>query len=180
MPTTIEPYERQPAAYQDYDPAAPEVARLLAEAITADEPALSVEHVGSTAVPGCRGKGVIDLMVLYPPGRLEDAKAALAGLGFQRQTSADPFPEDRPMRTGAVRHGGKLYRVHAHVIAADADEARELRAFRDRLRADAQFRAEYEACKRAILAGGTTDSLEYSYRKGEFFRAAGVRGFEPG
>ena len=180
MPVTIEPYQRQPASYQDYDPAAPEVARLLADAIMAVELALSVEHVGSTAVPGCGGKGVIDLMVLYPPGRLEDAKAALSRLGFQRQDSPDPFPEDRPMRTGAVRHGGKLYRVHAHVLSADADEARELRAFRDRLRTDAEFRAEYEACKRGILAGGTTDSLQYTYRKGEFIRAAGERGSHTG
>ena len=26
---------------------------------------LPVEHVGSTAVPGCAGKGVIDLMIPY-------------------------------------------------------------------------------------------------------------------
>jgi GrpB-like predicted nucleotidyltransferase (UPF0157 family) len=42
--------------------------------ITSRFPALTVEHVGSTSVPGCSGKGVIDLMVVYPPGLLKDTK----------------------------------------------------------------------------------------------------------
>jgi GrpB-like predicted nucleotidyltransferase (UPF0157 family) len=46
--------------------------------------------VGSTSVPGCAGKGVIDLMVVYPPGHLDDTKAVLADLGFQRQLSSFP------------------------------------------------------------------------------------------
>ena len=56
-----------------------------------------IHHIGSTAVMGCAGKGAIDLMVLYSPGCLTLAKRVLDELGFQRQTTRDPFPEDRPM-----------------------------------------------------------------------------------
>jgi GrpB-like predicted nucleotidyltransferase (UPF0157 family) len=167
---SIEPYTNAPASYHEYDPDAPAIARLLAAAINAAEPGLAVEHIGSTAVPGCAGKGVVDLMILYQPGHLTRAKSALDQLGFQRQSTRDPFPEERPMRVGAVTHCGKRFRVHAHVLAADAAEAAELRAFRDRLRAEPEFRTAYEACKRNILAAGVTDSVAYAEAKGEFIK----------
>jgi GrpB-like predicted nucleotidyltransferase (UPF0157 family) len=37
-----------------------------------------------------------------------------------------------------------------------------LQTFRDRLRADPTFREAYVAAKKAIIAGGVTDSLEYA------------------
>ena len=59
----------------------------------------------------------------------------------------------------------------AFLAAADGVEAEAMRAFRDRLRGDPAFRAVYAALKRAILASGITDSLEYSRAKGAFFGA---------
>jgi GrpB-like predicted nucleotidyltransferase (UPF0157 family) len=170
MTIQIEPYTDAPATCDEYDVDAPAVAQLVARAITAVEAGLVVEHIGSTAVPGCAGKGIIDLMVLYPPGQLPQAKRALDALGFQRQSTHDPFPEDRPMRVAAVSFNGRRFRVHAHVIAADAAEASVLRAFRDRLRAEPGLRAAYEQCKRNILSEGITDSVAYAEAKTEFIR----------
>jgi GrpB-like predicted nucleotidyltransferase (UPF0157 family) len=164
-------YEELAACHQ-YDPRARLVAAQVAELVCALRPELIVEQVGSTAVPGLAGKGVVDLMVLYPPGHLESAKALLDQLGFQRQGTRDPFPESRPMRLGALAFEGKTFRLHAHVIAADNEEAAELRRFRDRLRTDAAMRAAYVERKRAILESGITDSVEYAYAKGEFVQAA--------
>jgi GrpB-like predicted nucleotidyltransferase (UPF0157 family) len=166
----IEPYTEAPATCDEYDADAPAVAQLVARAITAVEAGLVVEHIGSTAVPGCVGKGIIDLMVLYAPGHLPQAKRALDTLGFQRQSTRDPFSEDRPMRVAAVTVEGRRFRVHAHVIAADAAEASVLRAFRDRLRVESRLRAAYEQCKRSILAEGITDSVAYAEAKTEFIR----------
>jgi GrpB-like predicted nucleotidyltransferase (UPF0157 family) len=171
MEVMIGTYSDAPASYHEYNPVAPEVARAVAKAVVASDPRLTVEHIGSTAVPGCAGKGIIDLMVLYPAGLLEAAKAALDRLGFQRQTTRDPFPEDRPMRVGAVEYAGERFRVHAHVLGAASGEAAALRAFRDRLRASPEFRAAYEARKRSILAAGIVDSVAYAEAKGEFIRS---------
>jgi GrpB-like predicted nucleotidyltransferase (UPF0157 family) len=167
-PLVIGPYEHLPAACLAYDPRAAEVAHLVGSLIEARLPGIVVEHVGSTAVPGCAGKGVVDMMVLYPPGRLAEVRDGLAELGFSRQTTRDPVPEDRPMRTGSVEHDGTRYRLHAHVLAADSPEVTAFRAFRDRLRSDPKLVAEYVACKRGIIAGGVTDSVDYSICKGEF------------
>lgn len=161
-------YEDQPAAYHDLDPRAADVAALLREAIREQDSRIDVDHIGSTAVPGCHGKGVIDLAVTYVDGDLERAKAALDALGFLRQRGRDPFPESRPMRIGAVEALGGVFRVHAHVILRDGDEHRRLLWFRDALRHDDQLRAEYERIKRGILDRGITDSLDYCYAKEEF------------
>ena len=148
------------------------VARELSEAIRRADPSLSVEHVGSTSVPGCGGKGIIDLAVLYPEGLLAAARDTLDRLGFQKQGGPEPWPEDRPMRVGAVEHDGHIFRVHAHVITLDCDEHRELIRFRDTLRRDASLRRLYEAQKQSILARGVSDSIEYSKAKGIFVEAA--------
>jgi GrpB-like predicted nucleotidyltransferase (UPF0157 family) len=98
-------YQIGPPACHDYDPRAGEVAGRVARLITARLPTVQVEHIGSTAVPGCAGKGIVDLMVLYPEGQLEAVKEALAVLGFQRQTVGHLFPESR----SAIE--GRLYRL---------------------------------------------------------------------
>ncbi len=171
----IGPYFHSPAACYDYDPRAPAVARRVASMITSRLGSLTVEHIGSTSVPGCAGKGVVDLMVLYPPGQLEDAKRVLADLGFQRQSTRDPFPEDRPMRTGSVQYQGNTFRIHAHVLARDSSEVDGLRTFRDRLRTDARLAAAYVAQKQEIIASGITDSVEYTMAKSSFVQKALAR-----
>jgi GrpB-like predicted nucleotidyltransferase (UPF0157 family) len=165
---TILPYQYQPAAYRPYDPESPAVASAVAALIGGGNNRVRVEHIGSSAVPGCAGKGYIDLLVLYAPGELDAARRAIDGLGFQRQRSRDPFPEERPMRVGVVKWKGRDYCVHAHLVASDAREAAELVCFRDRLRADSSLREAYEAEKRRILESGVTDGVDYSYAKHEF------------
>ena len=167
----IGPYESIPAQCLEYDPLAPAVAARVESLIRAELPELAVEHIGSTAVPGCWGKGVVDLMILYPQGRLEDVKEALDGLGFQRQSTRDPFPEDRPMRMGSLPHDGCTFWLHVHVIAFDSTEVISFRAFRDRLRADPALVAAYVERKRQIIAAGITDTVEYCEHKGEFISA---------
>jgi GrpB-like predicted nucleotidyltransferase (UPF0157 family) len=161
-------YEDTAAVFAEYDPRAAQIAQLLKDAIEAREPRIIVDHIGSTAVPDCRGKGVIDLAVTYAAGDLELAKAVLDALGFQRQSGREPFPETRPMRGATVSALGGSFRVHAHVIERNGTEHRELMAFRDALRRDLDLRSAYESTKHQILASGITDSLDYSKAKGSF------------
>ena len=167
---SISGYETLPAVCLDYDPRAPRVAAHIAAIINLHLPNVIVEHFGSTSVPGCAGKGVIDLMLLYGDGRIEEAKSLVAALGFQSQGSRDPFPESRPMRIGAIEFEGSMFRLHVHVIAMDSPEAVEMGMFRDALRADPQMVDDYVARKRRIIASGVTDSVDYSVQKGSFIR----------
>jgi GrpB-like predicted nucleotidyltransferase (UPF0157 family) len=163
-------YETLPAACLPYDPAAAQVARLVSRFVEDRVRAVCVEHVGSSAAPGCAGKGVIDLAVLYENGDLVRVRDAIDGLGFQRQTNRDPFPEERPLRQGAVEYEGKRYRLHLHVIEKTSPEVDELRFFRDCLRADAELRRVYSDKKRSLIKAGVTDPMDYAIAKGEFVR----------
>ena len=164
--------EQAPLACLPYDPRAPDVARTVTGIIHQHLPHVLVEHVGSTAVPGCAGKGVIDLLIPYRKGELEPVKDALQELGFQRQSRRDPFPEDRPMRVGSIRYDGDTFRLHVHVVPASSGEPDELRAFRDRLRNDPEKMKAYVRRKREIIQGGTTDAIDYSKVKGAFVQEA--------
>ena len=103
--------EQAPAACLPYDPRAQEVARKVAGVINHHLPDVTVEHVGSTTVAGCVGMGVIDLLMPYRKGGLESVKETLKELGFQRQGTRNPFPEDRPVRVGSMRHDGDTFRL---------------------------------------------------------------------
>lgn len=161
-------YDWQPVSYHAHDPRASTVARRVASLIQSQLPTVSIEHIGSTSVPGCGGKGIVDLAVIYPEGQLEAARNTLDGLGFQRQTTRNPFPEDRPMRVGSIEHEGSVFRLHVHVLSASSSETEQLRAFRSELESDSVLMAEYMEQKRAILASGCTDPVDYSFRKGGF------------
>jgi GrpB-like predicted nucleotidyltransferase (UPF0157 family) len=132
---------------------------------------VQVEHVGSTAVPGCAGKGIVDLMIpCLDSEQMAKVKDLLDKLGFQRQEGRDPFPEDRPMRVGAWDRQGERFLLHVHVISADSPEVEEMRFFRACLRADPQLLKLYVARKREVIASGVTDSLDYCNAKGEFIK----------
>jgi GrpB-like predicted nucleotidyltransferase (UPF0157 family) len=167
---SICPYLPAPAACHPYDPRAPEVAARVRDLIRSHSPEVEVEHIGSTAIAGCAGKGIIDLMLLYPDGGLESARDVLDQLGFQHQSNRDPFPESRPMRVGAIEHDGSIFRLHVHVLAASSPEMNELRAFRDRLRARPDLLTAYVERKRAIINSGVSDTLDYCDAKSAFIR----------
>jgi GrpB-like predicted nucleotidyltransferase (UPF0157 family) len=167
----ILPYAILSPAYVEYDPAAPAAAQRVIALIEAAAPWVKAEHIGSTAIPDCAGKGIVDLVTLYPRGRLEETRQAIDSLGFQHQRAGHEFPEDRPMRVGAIEHMGRTYRLHVHVVAAESAEAKALYRFRDVLRMDGKLRDAYQAKKRAILQSGTSDPTGYTHAKGEFINA---------
>jgi len=171
-PMRILPYLSMPAEFRAYDPQVVEVAHRLVGAIRRVEPKLRVEHVGSTSVSGCGGKGIIDLAVLYPADFLAGARAILDRLGFQKQGGPDPFPESRPMRVGCVERDGRPFLIHVHIVLLDSDEHRELVFFRGALRASSRLRHCYQERKRAILAMGIRDPIAYCKAKGAFITDA--------
>jgi GrpB-like predicted nucleotidyltransferase (UPF0157 family) len=176
----IEPYVVRPAVCREHDPRAAEVARRIDELVSRHLPHIHAEHVGSTSVPGCAGKGIVDLMISVPDGEMEKVKLILDRLGFQPQTRDCPdfranengtVPFAVPMRVGSCRHDGETFLLHVHVIPANSPGVDEMRFFRACLRADPELVRAYVARKRKIIADGVTDSLEYCRMKGEFLKS---------
>ncbi len=166
----IAPYPRRPAVCHDYDPRAGQVARQIATLICEHLPQLVVEHVGSTSVSGCAGRGIVDLMIPISEQQAEPVQALLEQLGFQHQQHPDPFPEERPMRVGAWEYEGTLFRLHVHVIPKSSPEVDDMRFFRTCLQSDPELLKLYVARKRAIVEAGTTDPVAYGQAKSEFIK----------
>jgi len=163
-------YQRVPVQVQEANPDAPEVARRLIALIATRWPATSAQHVGSSAVPGLAGKGIIDLLLAAAPAHIPAISQALLELGFQPQTPA-AFPATRPRLWGTFRHGATEYLVHVHVVPAGSPEIAAMRGFRDALRADPVLRRRYAALKRAIVAGGPADPVAFTKAKHDWIAA---------
>ena len=170
----IRRYLRVPVEVHEADRHAPEAASRLIALIATRWPATPAEHVGSSAVPGLAGKGIIDLLLAAHPADIPSITEALLELGFQPQTPA-AFPATRPMLWGSFRHRATEYRVHVHVVPASSPEVAAMRGFRDALRADPRLRRQYAALKQAIVKGGPVDPVAFTKAKHDWIVAALVQ-----
>ncbi|HYF61352.1 MAG TPA: GrpB family protein [Herpetosiphonaceae bacterium] len=157
-------------AISPYDRAWPEefagLAARLAEALGGL--AVSIDHIGSTAVPGLEAKDVIDIQVTVRA--LEPAvEAALASLGYMRLANIDG--DHRP--PGAAGPDGdwrKWFfgppagqrRTNLHVRVAGKPNQRYPLLFRDYLRAHPVAAGAYGQIKRQ-LARYHRDDIEAYY-----------------
>ena len=156
----ISKYVKEPAQFIEYREAYIQVGLTLIEYIQQIPFDFIIDHIGSTAIPGCGGKGIIDLMMACHPDDFIAIRHAIDQLGFQKQSAKEPFPESRPMRVGRVCWQNQDYSIHLHLVANRDELSRHL-AFREKLRKNSDLVREYEAVKKSILEVGITDSEDY-------------------
>ncbi|MBF8290890.1 MAG: ATP-grasp protein [Chloroflexi bacterium] len=174
----IQPYERRVAHVTAWDPRSTEVAAAIANVIRRRRADLVAEHIGSTAVPGLPGKGIVDLSIEAEATEIPGIVVLLHGIGFQPQPGPDPWPPTRPMLVAATRLDGDEFRIHLHVQPRGGDMPRDI-AFRDALRSDAKLMREYASLKSEITGGSTVDGFRYTHSKTTWilgvYRALGFR-----
>jgi 5-(carboxyamino)imidazole ribonucleotide synthase len=160
----ISPYERRTAEVHAWDPRTAEVARRVAALVNERRPDLVVEHIGSTAVPGLPGKGIVDLSIETEASEIPGIVEMLYDLGFQPQPGPDPWPPTRPMPVGSYDYDGEGFRIHLHVQPKGGDFPRDI-AFRDALRSDPELKRQYTDLKLGITHGGAVDGFRYTHSK---------------
>ena len=149
----------------DYDPTWPhqfDALRVPLAGVLGDI-AISIEHVGSTAVPGLAAKSIIDLdVVIASREELPAAIKALAELGYVHEgdlgipgREAFRWPADEP------RH-------HLYVCAVGNEPLQQHLAFRDYLRAHQDVAAEYARLKRRLAREHGDDREAYTRGQSEF------------
>lgn len=106
----------------------------------------SIEHVGSTAVPGLVAKPVIDCDVVVREDQVAAASDVLVGLGFEARGE-----QGIPQRWAFVAPPD-LPRTHTYVVVAGSLALRNHLGVRDVLRRDRALREEYARVKRALAA----------------------------
>jgi len=128
---------------------------------------LSVEHVGSTAVPDLLAKPTLDIdLVMRDYSVFYAIVVGLRGLGYVHNGDQGIYQREAFKPNGAaapnvLRSSGWMHH-HLYVCPVFGKELRRHIRFRDALRADADLRREYETIKMNIANRSDGDRRRYA------------------
>jgi GrpB-like predicted nucleotidyltransferase (UPF0157 family) len=148
--------EQRPIVIVDYDDEWPERFEKLARQVTnaLGKVALSVEHIGSTAVPGLAAKPIIDMLLIVRDVADEGAFVTpLESEGFVLRVRE---PRHRMLRTTDV---------HLHVFEPGSAEIDNYRDLRDWLRVNGADRDLYADTKKKLAQQRWSDMNYYADAK---------------
>ncbi|OUS06630.1 hypothetical protein A9Q90_05655 [Gammaproteobacteria bacterium 54_18_T64] len=159
---------RTPVILEAYDPSWPskfeaEKQRLLA--IAGQWLCGSIEHVGSTAVPGMVAKPVIDIM--FGIKSLQHSKQAIAVLVA---SGYDYWPYKADLMHWFCKPSDALRTHHLHLIPFASPLWFERIKFRDILRSNTTVAKQYAGLKRQLAETYSTDREAYTEQKWPFIQ----------
>lgn len=156
--------------FKPYSPSFPELFRKEKDRIASlIRSALAIEHVGSTAVPGLGGKGIIDIAIAIQPQETEVVSAQLQKLGYVfRESGSTPtrlfFRVDLPDPEQGIR------RYHVHLTSLEGKDWKDLISFRDYLRNHPDTVQEYAELKEKAAFEVNEDGEKYRKLKDPIFK----------
>jgi GrpB-like predicted nucleotidyltransferase (UPF0157 family) len=161
---------KQKYVYKPYNEIFPklflqEKARLLS---ILNEECIDIEHIGSTAVPGLGGKGIIDIAIAVNKANMESTSKQLQDLGYEYRPTFStpdrfyfiiylPDPEEESRR------------YHIHLTYPENNEWKELIGFRDYLRHHPEELQEYAELKKQAAFEANHEGNRYRKVKEPMF-----------
>lgn len=125
----------------------------------------SIEHVGSTAVPGLTAKPVIDIMVgIQSLERARPAIDVLVDHGYQY------FPYKPDVMHWFCKPSDEFRTHHLHLIPYESQLWEDRIRFRDLLRANQTIANDYAALKQLLAVRYRYDREAYTQTKGPFIQ----------
>ncbi len=158
-------HQKQKYVYKPYSKIFPDLFQKEKERITSSlVSVLSIEHVGSTAIPGLGGKGIIDIAISVSKEEMEHASGILQKLGYEFKptfSTSDRFyfvayladPEE----------GSRRY--HIHLTYPASKEWKELIGFRNYLRIHPEAVEEYANVKKEAAKMANQNGEQYRKMK---------------
>jgi len=128
----------------------------------------SVEHVGSTAVKGLGGKGIIDIVIAVPKARISKAKGLLEAVGYEFRPDAGD--KDRLFFKKDYVSRGKVRRIHLHLTYYNSKAFIEMVAVRDYLIMHKGEARKYEEIKRKAVKKAEGDGKVYKKLKNQYLK----------
>lgn len=130
---------------------------------------IDIQHVGSTAVPGLGGKGIIDIAIAVAKEDMDSATQQLQELGYEfRPTYSTPerhyFVSFLPDPEEQTR------RYHIHLTFPASNDWKGLIEFRDYLRTHPEALQEYAELKQRAVHEANQDGEMYRKIKDPIFR----------
>ncbi len=120
------------------------------------------EHVGSTAIPGCAAKPIVDLVVVVGPPDKDEAISRLAAAGYVHKGDGGITGRER------FAQPGDLPRHHLYLCSAGNRELEREILFRDYLRSHPEQILNYSRLKIDLAARYRDDRQAYTRAKTPF------------
>lgn len=126
--------------------------------------AVSIEHIGSTAVPGLSAKPIIDILAgVHSRNEFNECTRILKSIGYMYEPYPQ-FPERRFFRDGTIGAGPH----HLHLTEVASDFWRDKVTFRDWLRTHPEDAHEYLVLKQDLARTFGADREKYErYTEGK-------------
>ncbi len=125
---------------------------------------VSIEHIGSTAVPGMSSKPTIDILVVVADVEaFVEQVGAVEALGYEWRPGNAFVGRPDHLFLRKVVDGKRTH--HLHVLHQDSAEIADYRLFRDALRTDPALAARYEEVKLGLAAAHADDRMRYVTEK---------------
>ena len=119
-----------------------------------------IEHIGSTAIPGLGGKGIIDIMIAVPQDQMIGFSELVQKAGYEYKESGGN--EERIFHQRDENNtNGDLIRYHLHITFPESSAWREDIAFRDHLRNNPEDAILYAEIK--LKAARKSDQTKEKY-----------------
>lgn len=127
---------------------------------------ISIEHIGSTAIPGISAKPIIDIAIGVQS--LETAKNFLPVLEKMGYSFWDKNPKKDRMFfvKGLPPNGPRTF--HVHIMEASGDELPKRILFREYMRTHPEEADKYEALKKELSEKYKQDREAYTEAKSDF------------
>lgn len=126
-----------------------------------------IHHIGSTAVPGLGGKGIIDIMIALK--NWKDKKEIIEKLKTIGFTHTHPKEKGRIFisQPPETKYGG----MHIHLVKMDSKEYKNLFFFRDYLSNHKKEAKEYGLQKMRLLERAQGNRVLYTKLKEEYIKS---------
>ena len=131
-----------------------------------DQNLISIEHIGSTAIPGIKAKPTIDILIEIPEeAHLNFIIKKITALDYYYISQPENPPPHMMFAKGYTTKGYKGQAFHIHVrYKGDWDELH----FRDYLLTHPEEVRKYEKLKLELAEKYKNDRDEYTNQKGDF------------
>jgi GrpB-like predicted nucleotidyltransferase (UPF0157 family) len=129
---------------------------------------VKIEHIGSTAIPGLGGKGILDIVVGISKSKITEAKNKLQKAGYKFVEKAGTpkrlfFWRDRPYKRNKRR-------IHTHLTKFNGQNWKEMIGFRDYLLKHPKTVEQYIKIKKEGVKKAVGNGEVYKKYKEKFIK----------
>jgi GrpB-like predicted nucleotidyltransferase (UPF0157 family) len=131
---------------------------------------VTIEHIGSTAVPGLAAKPIIDIDIIFENNvSFHEIKNSLEALGYYHNGNQGIVHRDVFKRAATFVAHELLDTIthHLYVCPANSEELRRHLLFRNYLRTHKKARNEYQQLKHLLAVEANQDKQKYAVLKEE-------------